>query len=53
MALEQLSLVCIGEKGLVRVNFQQWALKIKPLPRQSFEEMLESLLTPLIRSERE
>ena len=42
-----------GEKGLVRVNFQEWALKIKPRPRQSFGEVPESLLTPLIRSERE
>lgn len=42
-----------GEKGLVAVNFQEWALKIKPLPRRSFGEVPESLRTPLIRSERE
>jgi hypothetical protein len=32
----------------MRVNFQEWALKIKPRPRQSFAEA-EVSHTPLIR----
>jgi len=40
------------EQGLVRVNFQEWALKIKPVSRQRFGEAA-SVQTPLIRSERE
>jgi putative transposase len=38
-----------GEKGLVRVNFQEWALQIKRIPRQRFGEVPMSLQTPLIR----
>jgi len=38
--------------GRSRVNFQEWALKIKPVSRQRFGEAA-SAQTPLIRSERE
>ena len=40
------------EPGPVRVNFQEWPLEIKPLPRQSFGEA-GFADTPLIRRERE
>jgi hypothetical protein len=36
----------------VRVNFQEWPLSIKPLPRHSFAEA-NIVHTPLIRKERE
>ena len=42
-----------GEKGLVRVHFQEWPLAIKLVPRQRFGEVPSCLQTPLIRKERE
>ena len=42
-----------GELGRVRVNFQEWALKIKQLPRQSFGKPSACLHTPLNRKERD
>ena len=41
-----------GEPGLVRVNFQEWPLEIKPLARQSFAGA-KFTNAPLIRTERE
>ena len=40
------------EEGIVRVNFQEWPLEIKKIPRQSFGEG-EFANTPLIRKVRE
>jgi hypothetical protein len=41
-----------GKIGTVRVNFQEWPLKIKPRPRETFGRgQLQS--APLIRKERE
>lgn len=40
-----------GEPGLVRVNFQEWELKIKPCPVEKFGERSQS--HPLIRKVRE
>ena len=39
-----------GERGPVRVNFQEWKLAIKRGPRQSFDNVLSA---PLIRKELE
>jgi len=41
-----------GERGIVRVNFQEWKLQIKARPRQSFAHR-DTPPTPLIRKNRE
>jgi hypothetical protein len=41
-----------GERGLVRVNFQEWAVKIRARPVEKFNEE-SSTPRPLIRKVRE
>lgn len=41
-----------GEPGIVRINVQEWPLKIKPLPRQTFSDV-DNSDSPLIRKKRE
>jgi len=43
---------CYGERGLVRVNFQEWPMKIKARPVEKFNEE-SSTQHPLIRKGRE
>jgi putative transposase len=43
---------CYGERGLVRVNFQEWAVKIRARPVEKFNEE-SSTPRPLIRKARE
>ena len=41
-----------GERGMVRVNFQEWRIRVKPRPRESFGKAAMPH-APLIRKERE